>query len=59
MQIEGEHRAVVHLVCRIRCEREVAQGGAKVLLVFDWVAGEDRGLFESFTSHVERKVLSS
>ncbi|PSR79650.1 hypothetical protein PHLCEN_2v6951 [Hermanssonia centrifuga] len=25
-------------------------------LVFDWVKGWDRGLFESFMSHVGRKV---
>ncbi len=59
MQVEGIHPVEVALVCRIRCQKDVAQNGSRVLLTFDWVAGKDRGLFESFASHVERKMVAS
>ncbi|KAI0799986.1 S-adenosyl-L-methionine dependent methyltransferase [Fomes fomentarius] len=59
MQVEGMHPAETALVCRIRCERDGAQSGSRVLLTFVWVAGKDRGLFESFASHVERKMVAS
>ncbi len=48
------------MTCRIRHER--GEGGASEssltdYLVLDWVKGRDRALFESFASHVERKVV--
>ena len=43
----------VRMSCRIRCETEEAIE----CLVLDWVKGRDRSLFESFASHVERKVV--
>ncbi len=48
------------LVCRVRCEERPRAGGAEagVQLVFDWLNGSDRGLFEGFASHVERKVVA-
>lgn len=50
------------LVCRMRWL--VDSGGTAtvpfeldtVLLTVDWVRGDDRGLFESFTNHVWRKL---
>ncbi|KAI0687801.1 S-adenosyl-L-methionine dependent methyltransferase [Cerioporus squamosus] len=48
----------VHLICRIRVGTPAGPGD-RVTLVFDWVAGKDRGLFESFASHVERKVVGA
>lgn len=50
------------LVCRVRCEKraggggEGGEGGAQ--LVFDWLRGRDRALFEGFASHVGRKVVA-
>ncbi|KAI0759395.1 S-adenosyl-L-methionine dependent methyltransferase [Trametes elegans] len=40
---------------RMVCRTRVEDGQ----LVFDWLKGTDRGLFESFASHVERKVLAA
>lgn len=45
------------LYCKVRCQDE--HSGSKphsYILEFDWVCGKDRVLFESFTSHVTRKV---
>ncbi|OCH87590.1 hypothetical protein OBBRIDRAFT_820559 [Obba rivulosa] len=47
------------LMCRIRClERNSGdtEGRHDIDLVFDWVRGKERGLFESFVNHVERKL---
>ena len=54
-EAEEAAQRVVQLVCRIRCERR----GDSMELVSDWVSGRDRGLFESFTSHVQRKVVAA
>ena len=49
------------LCCRIRStkvetnERGKARDG-NLTLEFEWVAGKDRGLFESFMSHVSQKL---
>lgn len=49
------------LTCRIRClpakqsDRPHA-ASEHVTMEFNWVRGTDRGLFESFVSHVARKV---
>ncbi|KAI0640491.1 S-adenosyl-L-methionine dependent methyltransferase [Trametes meyenii] len=54
------HQPMPQLVCRVRIEnchtRERGVDG--VQLMFDWMRGNDRGLFESFASHVERRVMS-
>ena len=51
---EGTGAQSVQLVCRIRCEGDVGE----VVMHLDWVAGRDRGLFEGFTSHVQRRVVA-
>ncbi|RPD52939.1 S-adenosyl-L-methionine dependent methyltransferase [Lentinus tigrinus ALCF2SS1-7] len=60
MPVEMDSRAQseVQLVCRTRLGSNLGEESA-VTLVFDWVAGKDRGLFESFASHVERKVVGA
>lgn len=47
------------MICRITHEREAGRYGNTITnyLVLDWVKGRDRDLFESFASHVERKVM--
>lgn len=42
----------VVLICTIKLE----DGNREI--VYQWVHGEDRGLFESFCSHVSRKVVA-
>ena len=42
------------LVCQIQVDGGGIAGGA--MLEFQWVRGKDRNLFESFMSHVGRKV---
>ncbi|GJE92247.1 S-adenosyl-L-methionine dependent methyltransferase [Phanerochaete sordida] len=44
------------LVCRVRCTRDTAGAKREDVVEFDWVQGRDRGLFESFMSHVARKL---
>lgn len=49
------------LVCYIRClggtnDARHSPGHEPIVLEFDWVQGKDRGLFESFMSHVARKL---
>ncbi|KAI0752971.1 hypothetical protein C8Q80DRAFT_487656 [Daedaleopsis nitida] len=56
MKLEDDGASVMtQLACRIRCE---SMSEELVSLAFDWVMGRDRALFESFASHVERKMLS-
>jgi len=55
MQTEEESP---RLVCRMRWT-DVAGSSAitdSVVLTVDWVQGDDRGLFDSFTNHVWRKI---
>ncbi|KAI0686553.1 S-adenosyl-L-methionine dependent methyltransferase [Earliella scabrosa] len=59
MQVEDGAPVDIQLVCRIRCEREAARGESGTVVVIDWVKGTDRALFESFASHVQRKMLST
>ncbi|KAI0824476.1 S-adenosyl-L-methionine dependent methyltransferase [Trametes gibbosa] len=57
MDVDARPPPSPSLVCRIRCEaRPPASLDAPVSLVFDWLRGRDRALFESFASHVGRKV---
>ena len=58
VELDSQPHPDIQLVCRIQVSSN-ASGGVGVTLVFDWVAGTDRGLFESFTSHVERKVVGA
>ncbi|EJF59706.1 S-adenosyl-L-methionine dependent methyltransferase [Dichomitus squalens LYAD-421 SS1] len=51
MQVEEVAAIEVRMTCRIRIEAGC--------LVFDWVKGRERGVFESFASHIERKVASA
>jgi hypothetical protein len=49
------------LTCCIRCVSMEADGehgthAGQSIMEFNWVQGRDRGLFESFMSHVARKV---
>ena len=49
--------------CRITCANGSYPNGEKqqILgphLVYQWVCGSDRGVFESFVSHVNRKVIA-
>lgn len=58
--IQDEHITPV-LRCRIRClevepNARVRSQGGDIIVQFDWVEGDDRGLFESFISHVSRKL---
>ncbi|CCM00501.1 uncharacterized protein FIBRA_02535 [Fibroporia radiculosa] len=65
MQTEPDSSAEPILVCRIVCveegdnrmREESASGSIK--LRFDWMKGRDRSLYESFTSHVGRKVAAA
>ena len=59
MQVEDGAPVEIQLVCRIRCQREAARGESGTVVVIDWVKGTDRALFESFASHVQRKMLST
>ncbi|OBZ66401.1 putative methyltransferase-like protein C27D7.08c [Grifola frondosa] len=53
------------LVCRISCLESDSNGrrsdgqAAGAILQIDWVKGIDRALFESFSSHVGRKVTAA
>ncbi|EPQ50290.1 hypothetical protein GLOTRDRAFT_123633 [Gloeophyllum trabeum ATCC 11539] len=42
--------------CRLGMQRDGKEGGAGMVLEARWVRGRDRALFESFVSHVGRKV---
>lgn len=58
--VRGEH-GIPALRCRIRCLETESNSGdgsqrSGMVVEFDWVEGDDRGLFESFTSHVSRKL---
>jgi len=47
------------LLCRVRARRDgssATQSEREPIVEFDWVQGTDRALFESFVSHVCRKV---
>ena len=60
MRIELTASSEIRMTCRIRHQREKAGGQESTItdyLVLNWVKGRDRGLFESFASHVERKVV--
>ncbi|KAI8974587.1 S-adenosyl-L-methionine dependent methyltransferase [Trametes punicea] len=61
MDIDSSH-SDPQLVCRLRYEEATdsshGSNGRLGQLVFDWLRGRDRGLFESFASHVERKVVT-
>lgn len=46
------------LRCSIDCRSMVASG-TFCEIVFTWLEGKDRSIFESFTSHVNRKVTST
>ncbi|KAI0633926.1 hypothetical protein C8Q77DRAFT_1055507 [Trametes polyzona] len=67
MDVEPSPSSFPKLVCRIRCRMRPADGEKSkgdgvdggVELVFDWLRGRERGLFESFASHVERKVVAA
>ncbi|KAF9239475.1 hypothetical protein BU15DRAFT_88026 [Melanogaster broomeanus] len=52
------------LQCRITCAEGGPPGGEKqragsAYLEYQWVDGSDRGIFESFVSHVNRKVTAA
>lgn len=54
----GIHEPTSQLLCRIQC-KDGANGIARTggpELGFHWVRGRDRALFESFMSHVARKI---
>ena len=51
MQIEGDTPPDTRMTCRIRVNADC--------LTFDWLKGRERTLFESFASHIERKVASA
>ncbi|KAM5539796.1 hypothetical protein V8D89_006609 [Ganoderma adspersum] len=60
MKTEPAASGETRMTCRIRHQRGEAGGQERTItdyLVLDWVKGRDRGLFESFASHVERKVV--
>ena len=48
---ETNPKTTVALACRLSVEDKE--------IVFQWMLGEDRGLFEGFCGHVSRKVLAS
>ncbi|TFK82629.1 S-adenosyl-L-methionine dependent methyltransferase [Polyporus arcularius HHB13444] len=58
VETDSGPRAEVQLICRVKLAGSVEEGN-RVTMAFDWVAGKDRGLFESFASHVERKVVGT
>lgn len=49
-EVRSEGVEVV-LVCSVMVERDEE-------IVYQWVRGEDRGMFDSFCSHVSRKALA-
>ncbi|KAH9889026.1 hypothetical protein C8Q73DRAFT_709419 [Cubamyces lactineus] len=61
MDEDGGNVSDPQLICRLRLEEKPQEGGrhGEMHLVFDWLRGRDRGLFESFASHVERKVVAT
>ncbi|KAI9063839.1 S-adenosyl-L-methionine dependent methyltransferase, partial [Trametes sanguinea] len=58
MDVDDHRSEDPGLICRVRYEEasEAEKGSRYGQVVFDWLRGRDRGLFESFASHVERKV---
>lgn len=51
----------VALICGIQLHYEVAEaksGPGEPYVQFQWIQGRDRALFESFCSHVSRKITS-
>ncbi|KAJ8453876.1 hypothetical protein ONZ51_g13354 [Trametes cubensis] len=61
MDEDGGSVSDPQLVCRLRVEERPQEGGRHegMYLVFDWLRGKDRSVFESFASHVERKVVAT
>ena len=60
VQIDRPAQGGTRMICRITHERQEAWKHGNTItdyLVLDWVKGRDRDLFESFASHVERKVV--
>lgn len=58
----GEQNATVErsLVCRLELfVRDVERGKEEAMVLFHWTKGRDRQTFESFVSHVSRKIDSS
>lgn len=57
MQVDNDKP---QLVCRLhwddRNEHAETTGEKSATLIVDWVLGVDRGLFETFTNHLWRKV---
>ncbi|KIJ18076.1 hypothetical protein PAXINDRAFT_110517 [Paxillus involutus ATCC 200175] len=56
------HQSLI-LQCRISCAEGAPPGSEKqraggLYLEYQWVDGSDRGIFESFVSHVNRKVTA-
>ncbi|KAI0370786.1 S-adenosyl-L-methionine dependent methyltransferase [Pilatotrama ljubarskyi] len=62
MAVENSLPNTPQLVCRVRSLAGAKATGdtseASLELVFDWLRGADRALFEGFASHVERKVIA-
>ncbi|OSD00137.1 S-adenosyl-L-methionine dependent methyltransferase [Trametes coccinea BRFM310] len=61
MYVDEHGEAGPKLVCRV-CYQEASDAGKSTRagqLVFHWLRGRDRGLFESFASHIERKVIAA
>ena len=63
IESSGTNPVDLALCCRIRCAEAETNDRCKsnnenLVLEFEWVAGRDRGLFESFMSHVSRKLNS-
>ncbi|KAI0349621.1 hypothetical protein OH77DRAFT_1594123 [Trametes cingulata] len=62
MDVESMITGAPQLTCRVRYQ-EATQGAKHVAqtsseLIFDWLRGTDRGMFEGFASHVERKLIA-
>ena len=58
------HEGCVILQCRITCEDGSypigeKQQGTGFHLVYQWVDGSDRGVLESFVSHINRKIAAA
>ncbi|CDO68174.1 hypothetical protein BN946_scf184938.g26 [Trametes cinnabarina] len=62
MDVDNGQSDPPKLVCRVRYEGASAANERQHengRLVFDWLRGRERSLFESFASHVERKVIAA
>ena len=51
--IQGQKQAAVPV---LRCRIQWLDNVEELEMVYTWMEGDDRGVFESFTSHVNRKV---